>query len=93
MRMIILALSGKLGDEGSRLRERGGVGDGVDVQDAFSCRSLSTKETLIMGLFCRKRLKQIRHLVGLRHPVDVEGGGEGVSVETCSLDSRNLTHI
>jgi len=36
---------------------------------ALSCRSLSAKEPLIIGLYCRKRLIKIGHPLGLRHPV------------------------
>ena len=42
---------------------------GEDQQDALSCRSLSAKQPLIIGLFCRKRPIKIRQPVGLRHPV------------------------
>jgi len=33
------------------------------------CRSLSAKEPLIIGLYCRKRFIKIRHPMGLRHTV------------------------
>jgi len=42
---------------------------GEDPSDALSCRSFSTKEPLIIGLFCRKWPIKIRHPMGLRHPV------------------------
>jgi len=40
-----------------------------DVYDVLSCRSLSAKEPLIIGLFCGKRRIKIRHPMGLGHPV------------------------
>jgi len=49
----------------SKLRYEGGV----DAWNAWSCMSLSAKEPLIIGLFCRKRPTKIRHLILLRHPV------------------------
>ena len=42
---------------------------GEDAQDALSCRSLFSKESLIIGLFCGKRPVKIRHPMSLRHPV------------------------
>jgi len=42
---------------------------GEDAEEASSCRSLSSKEPLIVGLFCGKRPTQMRHFMGLRHPV------------------------
>jgi len=42
---------------------------GKDAEDAISCRSLSAKEPLIMGLFCGKRPIKIRQPMGLCHPV------------------------
>jgi len=41
---------------------------GEDAQDAFSCKSLSAKEPLIIGLFCGKCPLKIRHPMHLRHP-------------------------
>jgi len=52
------------------------TGDGLDSHtgwsrpiDALSCRSLSAKEPLIIGLFCGKWPIKVRHPMGLRHPV------------------------
>jgi len=42
---------------------------GKDSLDALSCRSFSAKERLIIGLFCGKWPKKIRHPMTLRHPV------------------------
>jgi len=42
---------------------------GEGASNALSCRSLFAKEPLILGLFCGKRPPEIRHPVGLRHPV------------------------
>jgi len=39
------------------------------AQDALSCRSLSTKEPPIIGLFCGKCPVETRHLTCLGHPV------------------------
>ena len=47
------------------------VQDGEDPYDAWSCRSFSAKEPLIIGLFCGKWPVKIRHPMGLRHPVYV----------------------
>jgi len=45
------------------------IQSGEDPQDALSCRSLSAKEPLRIGLFCGKWPVKIRHPMGLRHPV------------------------
>jgi len=42
---------------------------GEDPKDALSCRSFLTREPLIIGLFCGKWPIQMRHPMGLRHPV------------------------
>jgi len=42
---------------------------GDDALDAVSCRSLSAKGLLIVGLFCGKWLVKTRHPLHLRHPV------------------------
>jgi len=47
------------------------VGD--DTRDALSCRSFPAKEPLIIGLFCGKWHTKIRHPMGFRHPVHVQG--------------------
>jgi len=46
-----------------------GYEDDVDAWNAWSCRSLSAKEPLIIGLFCEKWPTKIGHLTLLRHPV------------------------
>jgi len=46
---------------------------GEDAQDALSCRSLSAKEPLIIGLFCRKEPTKIRHPTYLCHPIQCLG--------------------
>jgi len=38
-------------------------------EDALSCRSFSTKEPLILGLFYGTWYVKIRHSMGIRHPV------------------------
>jgi len=40
-----------------------------DAEDVSSCRSLSGKEQLIIGLLCGKWPLKVRHPMGLRHPV------------------------
>ena len=42
---------------------------GEDLWDALCCRSFFAKEPLILGLFCGKWPVQIRHPMGLCHPV------------------------
>jgi len=46
-----------------------GTGRRRPTRCLISCRSLSPKEPLIIGLFCRKRRIKIRHPMGLRRPV------------------------
>jgi len=45
------------------------IGNGEDPQDAWSCRSFSAKEPLIIGLFCGQNPMEIKHLMGLCHSV------------------------
>ena len=45
------------------------VQGGKDPQDASRCRSLSAKEPLVIGFFCRMWPIKIRHPMTLRHPV------------------------
>jgi len=45
------------------------VQGGEDSKDPLSCRSISTKEPLIIGHFCRKWPIKIRDPMSLRHPV------------------------
>jgi len=42
---------------------------GEDAYDASSCRSLSAKEPLLIGLFYGKEPIKIRHPMRLHHPV------------------------
>ena len=53
------------------LYARAAMQGGEDAWDASSCRSFFAKEPLIIGLFCEKWPKKIRHPTGLRHPVIV----------------------
>ena len=41
---------------------------GEDTLDALNCRSFFSKEPLILGLFCGKWPRKIRHPMGLCHP-------------------------
>jgi len=66
------------------------IQDGEDAQDALSCRSLSTKEPLIVGLFCGKRPMKIRHLMHLRHPVFVRC--RLVNLKTSNVYPSHLTY-
>ena len=66
------------------------IQDGEDAQDALSCRSLSTKEPLIVGLFCGKRPMKRRHLMHLRHPVFVRC--RLVHLKTSNVYPSHLTY-
>jgi len=52
-----------------KFSQHAGVQGGEDPQDALSCRSLSLKEPLIIGLYCGKWPIKIRHPMGLCNPV------------------------
>jgi len=47
------------------------VESGEDAEDALSCRSLSAKEPLIIGLFCGKWPIKIRHPITLCHSAEI----------------------
>jgi len=62
---------------------RVGVQGGEDPWDALSCRLFFAKEPPIIGLFCGKCPTQIRHPMGLRHPVVRECVCACVLVKMC----------
>jgi len=45
------------------------VQSGEDAWNALNCRSFSATEPRFLGLFCRKRPIELRHVMGLRHSV------------------------
>jgi len=55
--------------------------DGKNTLNALSCKSLSAKEPLIIGLFCGKRLTKIRHPMRLR--LSVQGGEDSYDASSC----------